>query len=244
MKNKPAYSIESVDHALRLAVMLQQEGPMRVAEVAERLGVARSTAHRLLAMLVYRDFAEQDDERRYVAGTVLRPADPGVPVARLREVALPVLRKLMNRCGETVHLMMLAGTEIRFIASAECDAVLRVGDREGRVLPAHLASGGQAMLAALPDTEIDRRYADAGVDVTVLGRELRKVRRNGFAINNQRTETGLTALGRALPGARLALSIAMPTARYDRLRIPEWVNDLAATAADLEAELERMGVRI
>ncbi|MFI6366302.1 IclR family transcriptional regulator [Nocardia sp. NPDC050630] len=244
MKNKPAYSIESVDHALWLAVMLQQEGPMRVAEVAERLGVARSTAHRLLAMLVYRDFAEQDDERRYVAGAVLRPADPGMPVARLREVALPVLRKLMNRCGETVHLMMLAGTEIRFIASAECDAVLRVGDREGRVLPAHLASGGQAMLAALTDAEIDRRYADTGVDVPVLRRELRKVRRNGFAINNQRTETGLTALGRALPGARLALSIAMPTARYDRLRIPEWVTDLAATATELAAELERMGVRI
>jgi len=59
VKNKPTYSIDSVDHALRLAGLLQQEGPLRVADAAERLGVARSTAHRLLAMLVYRDFAVQ-----------------------------------------------------------------------------------------------------------------------------------------------------------------------------------------
>ena len=48
MKNKPAYSIESVDHALRLAILLQQEGPFGVTEAAERIGVARSTAYELV----------------------------------------------------------------------------------------------------------------------------------------------------------------------------------------------------
>jgi IclR family acetate operon transcriptional repressor len=65
VKNKPPYAIESVDHALVLAQLLQQEGSLRVTDAAERLGVSRSTAHRLLAMLVYRDFAEQTDDRRY-----------------------------------------------------------------------------------------------------------------------------------------------------------------------------------
>ena len=51
MKNKPAYAITSVDHALQLATVLQVEGPLTVSEAAERLGVARSTAHRLLSML-------------------------------------------------------------------------------------------------------------------------------------------------------------------------------------------------
>jgi DNA-binding MarR family transcriptional regulator len=64
MKNKPAYGIDSVDHALHLATVLQQEGPLRVTDAAQRLGVAPSAAHRLLAMLVYRDFAEQDVDRR------------------------------------------------------------------------------------------------------------------------------------------------------------------------------------
>ena len=64
LKTPPAYVVTSVDHALRIAVMLQLEGALTVSQVADRLGVARSTAHRLLSMLVYRDFAAQDDERR------------------------------------------------------------------------------------------------------------------------------------------------------------------------------------
>ncbi|WP_213016961.1 helix-turn-helix domain-containing protein [Rhodococcus sp. 3A] len=55
-KNPPAYAISSVDHALRLAAMLHLKGELTVAEAADRLGVARSRAHRLLQMLVYRDF--------------------------------------------------------------------------------------------------------------------------------------------------------------------------------------------
>ena len=52
MKNRPAYAIASVDSALLLATVLQQEGPLRVTDVATRLGVSASTAHRLLGMLV------------------------------------------------------------------------------------------------------------------------------------------------------------------------------------------------
>jgi hypothetical protein len=74
LKTPPSYAIASVDHALRAAAMLQLEDGLTVSQVAERLGVARSTAHRLLAMLVYRDFAVQDDDRVYRAGPVLELA--------------------------------------------------------------------------------------------------------------------------------------------------------------------------
>jgi IclR family acetate operon transcriptional repressor len=53
VKNRPSYAIASVDHALQLATTLQVEGPLTVSEAAERLGVARSTAHRLLSMLFF-----------------------------------------------------------------------------------------------------------------------------------------------------------------------------------------------
>jgi DNA-binding IclR family transcriptional regulator len=74
LKTPPPYAITSVDHALRTAIMLQLEGGLTVSQVAERLGVARSTAHRLLAMLAYRDFAVQDENRVYRAGPVLELA--------------------------------------------------------------------------------------------------------------------------------------------------------------------------
>jgi len=245
VKNKPTYSIESVDHALRLALLLQQEGPVRVSDAAERLGVARSTAHRLLAMLVYRDFAEQDEDKRYLAGPVLRvAAATPEPVSMLRAIALPHLHDLMDRVGETVNLQVRVGDQIRFVASVECQQTLRVGDREGRVLPAHLASGGKAVLATLDDADIHALYAEKEapeIELTALLRELRLVRRRGFAINDQKTEKGVTAIGRvvrSIGSAPLAaISLSMPTARFSRHRLPEWVSALADTVTRIEHDL-------
>src|SRR5271167_766210 len=133
LKTPPPYAIASVDHALRVAVMLQLEDRLTVSEVAERLGVARSTAHRLLAMLVYRDFAVQDENHLYRAGPVLElAAHSQSRVSSLRAVALPHLRRLVDLLGETANLAIRTGDTVRFIASAECRQALRVGSREGK----------------------------------------------------------------------------------------------------------------
>jgi len=240
VQNKPTYGIQSVDHALRLAAVLQQEGPLRVSDAAERLGVARSTAHRLLSMLVYRDFAAQDEDRRYVAGPVLRRPGSPEPVADLRRAALPHLQDLTARTDETTNLVVVVGDEARFVASVECDQVLRVGDRGGRVLPAHLASGGRAVLATRDEAEVRALYAaDGPVDVDALLRDLRRTRRQGFALNDQRTETGVTAIGTTVPSASVAgaISLSMPTARYRRTRLPEWAGLLTDTARRIAQDL-------
>jgi len=79
VKNPPAYAITSVDNALRLVTVLQLEGTLTVTEAAERLGVARSTAHRLLGMLCYRDFATQGADRAYHPGPVLARSSGSLP---------------------------------------------------------------------------------------------------------------------------------------------------------------------
>ena len=244
MKNRPAYGIASVDSALLLATLLQQEGPMRVTDAAGRLGVSVSTAHRLLGMLVYRDFAEQLPDRRYATGPVLRRgAVQQASVTTLREVALPHLRRLVDAVGETANLMVLAGPDVRFVATVESDQVLRVGDRTGRTLPAHLSSGGKAVLAALGDQELAAvlEPLDEATAARVQ-RELRTIRRRGFAVNDQETEAGLTAVGVAVPPAGgfrgAALSLAAPTARYSRDRLPVWAAALSETAGVLARDLD------
>ncbi|MCZ2838976.1 IclR family transcriptional regulator [Modestobacter sp. VKM Ac-2985] len=243
MRNRPTYAIASVDSALLLAALVQQEGPMRVTDAAARLGVSVSTAHRLFGMLVYRDFAEQLPDRRYGSGPLLRGGGlPQEPVARLREVALPHLRRLVDDEGETVNLTVLAGRDVRFVASVECAHVLRVGDRTGRTLPAHLSSGGKVLLAMLPAETVEALLGDLdAATVDRLQRELRAVRRRGHAVNDQATEAGVTALGVAVPGAgtatRAALSLAMPSVRWSRQAVPGWVAALTGTAAAIAAEL-------
>jgi DNA-binding IclR family transcriptional regulator len=239
LRNKPAYAIESVDHALHLAQLLQQEGPLRVTDAAERLGVSASTAHRLLAMLVYRDFAEQGSDRRYRAGAALRRVEQSeAPIVLLRRITIVHLQALVHRVQETANTMLLVRDEIRFVATVECDQVLRAG----RVLPAHLASGGKAMLATLTPPELTELYASRDdVDLPRLRRELSAVRKRGFAINNQQTETGLTGVGIALREASskstAAISLSLPAARFDRELLPIWVKALSATAGRIEQDL-------
>jgi IclR family transcriptional regulator, acetate operon repressor len=242
VKNKPAYAIASVDSALLLASLLQQEEPMRVTDAAARVGVSVSTAHRLLGMLVYRDFAEQLPDRRYGAGPVLRRGSvQQASAATLRAAALPHLRRLVDAVGETANVLLLAGPDVRFVATVECDQVLRVGDRTGRSLPAHLSSGGRAVLATLEPERLAAVLDPLEPAVSArVRRELRAVGRRGYAVNDQETEAGLTAVGVAVPAGGLpgsALSLAAPTARAPRTKLPVWGAALRATAAALAADL-------
>ena len=139
--------------------------------------------------------------------------------------------------------MVLPGRDVRFVATVECDHVLRVGDRTGRVLPAHRAPAARrcsprwrrTCVAAVLGGARRRRGAR-------LGRELRTIRRRGYAVNDQATETGLTAVGVALPAAPslppAALSVAMPTARFSADRPAACHAALDRAAAAIGRDLE------
>jgi IclR family transcriptional regulator, acetate operon repressor len=195
-------------------------------------------------MLVYRDFAEQLTDRRYGSGPVLRGGTaPRGSVTRLRAVALPHLRGLVESLGETANVMVLAGSDVRFVATVECDHVLRVGDRTGRVLPAHLSSGGKAALALAGQEELAAALGALDVATAAkLERELRTVRRRGFAVNDQGTETGLTAVGVAVPAAGgvsgAAISVAAPSARCSHDLLPVWGAALTSAAAAIARDLD------
>ncbi|MER5741999.1 IclR family transcriptional regulator [Streptomyces sp. NPDC002225] len=250
LKTPPPYPIASVDHALRAAAILQLEGGATVSQIAERLGVARSTAHRVLAMLVYRDFAVQDEDRLYRAGPVLELAAHSQSlVSRLRTAAMPHLHQVVDLLGETANLTVRTGGTVRFIASVECRQALRVGSREGMVFPAHRTTAGLLLLADLSDEELDEVYATAphhdrpadAPDPARLRTELKRLRGNGFAVNRERSERGLIAVGvpvRDREGTALAgLSVSMPSVRYDPHRLPSLVAALNATARALEEDL-------
>lgn len=241
MKNRPPYAIASVDSALHLAQLLQQEGSLSVSEAAELLGVARSTAHRLFAMLVYRDVAEQGPDRRYRPGPVLGRAATA-PALELRRAALPHMQLLVARVNETVSLQVRVGTDVRFVESVECDRALRVGDRSGKVLPAHQVAGGKVLLAALPDDVLAELYAGSDVDLPRLRKQLALARVRGWAVNDRETEDDVTAVGVAVPGTDGrpvgALSVAAPSARYRRADAETYVQPLLAAAQAVGVDLQ------
>lgn len=249
-KAPPPHVVTSVDNALRIAAMLQLEGALTVTEVAGRLGVAPSTAHRLLATLVYRDFAVQDASRAYRVGPVFElAARSQTGASRLRAAALPHLRRLVDMLGESANLAIRTGDTTRFIASVESPQALRVGTREGMVFPAHLTTAGVLLLAELPVEEVEalyatERYADRVHDLpnlAALRHDLAQVRRNGFALNQGRSERGVVAIGVLVRGAAgepvACTSVAMPSVRFEKDQLPTLVGTLRATARALERDL-------
>jgi IclR family transcriptional regulator, acetate operon repressor len=230
LKNKPPYALESVDNALRLVQMLRDQGELRVSQAAEELGIARSTAHRLLAMLVYRDFAQHGASHTYLPGEALSaPPLPSEQARQLREAIAPYAEALRDRTGETVNLMVLQGTQVRFLYSAESDQALRVSNRQGTVLPAWLASGGQALLAELPPA------ASTGLPEDALPK-IEAARRRGYGENVEDTESGVCAVGMCVHGSdgvpHAALAISVPSVRYRSSRVPDLVGDLRETVTE------------
>lgn len=245
MRKKPAYMLGSVDNALVLATALRAEGSMTVTEAARRLDVAPSTAHRLLSMLVYRDFAVQDSARQYRPGPAFALGEhQGLGTGLLREVSRPVLEALSRRTGESVSLLVRTGEFVHCIASFESTQPLRVGSREGMTFPAHLTAGGLALLSALPSEEVDNLYnsarwagrEDQRPDLVQLHRELAAVRRTGIAVQRNRSEAGVTALGIGPLSTGMtpsALAVTLPTVRYDPTDVEHWIRELRAAANDI-----------
>ena len=256
-KRKPTYSLDSVDNALHLVQMLRDEGRLRLKDAAQQLGIAPSTAHRLMAMLVYRGFAVQDESRTYLPGPSVGVPPVSVEWTRqLRSLAQPHLELLLSRLDETVNLMIRIGTSVRFLLTIESSNFLRVGDRQGTVLPARSASGGKAMLAELDPTHLARLYqspssafsADvmAAPEFEHLVDELRRVRDHGYALNVEETEEGLVAIGAVLTNgsgrAIGAFSVAAPAVRSHRLTEERTIEMVLATRAGIEHDIVDLSV--
>ncbi|HTX95382.1 MAG TPA: IclR family transcriptional regulator [Mycobacterium sp.] len=245
----PQYPIESVDNALKLLLLLGEQPQIRLSEATRYLGVASSTAHRLLAMLAYRGFVRQDPvSKAYLPG----PSLTGVAFAIFSRVdvqrsAAAIMRSLSEQLRETIHVGMLDGASVRFVAAVEGPAAVRVASRLGRTMPAHCTSTGKVMLAGLPQPELrqllpheqlERITARSIGSRTELEAELSAVRERGYAINREESEDGVASVAVPIPtrapGLRLALNAAAPQNRLGSSRY-------AAVAAALMAAAKEIG---
>lgn len=224
---KSSDRIEAIHRALQVLKLMASQGSVSVSEAAEYLDVNPSTASRILTTIEADGFAVRGAKRRYYPGAhaLHFGQAPDMPAlyARLR----PHLERLSSLTHETVHTATLVGTTVHHSdAIAATDRALVLTSRVGKRLPAHLASSGKVMLADLDPTVVSARYAptDGGArpqavpfNMSNLHRELEKVRQRGYAVNVEATEQGLVALAVSLGhlgGEHVALSVALPLARY------------------------------
>ncbi len=185
-----SHPITSIDNALRILTFVADRQSVRVIEVAEHVGVARSTAHRVLSALLARGFVVQGSHKLYHRGPFFDLVARGsAPRPDLVASTRLYMQTLAGTVGETVHLGVLQGNGVRFLYGVPGTKLPRVGLRTGMLLPAHLAAIGMALLAELPGQSLRALYP-RGLDgasprtteqILEFERQIVDVRRLGYA---------------------------------------------------------------
>lgn len=237
----PGYPVRSVGKALELLLLLRDRETIGVAEASRDLGIARSTVHRLLAMLAHYEFAQRDPAGRgYRAGPALVSLGLAAVVRMdVRRQARPHMERLASEVEETVTLMGLEGASVRFLDCVESPRPIRVAGRTGLLRPAHCTSVGKAILAQLPQSQLTQLYPDQALpgltDRSITSRDqlwsvLAEVRRAGYATNLGESDADLVAVGVAIPQLTgppsAGLGVSAPAARLS----PEQIQRIAQAA--------------
>jgi IclR family KDG regulon transcriptional repressor len=250
------YTLNSVRNALRLLCAFTPAEPeLGVSELARRLGVGKSTVHRLLGTLKDEGFIEQNATTgRYALG--LRLLDLGAQAAArldLHESSAPYMDDLRNRTGETVHIAVLDGLEVVYVERRESPRTLRLFGQIGRRNGAHCTSTGKVLLAYLKPDELERRLEGHTLDPrtrytitdhAALREELAKVRGRGYAMNLNESEIGMASIAAPIRDASgdvvAAISVAGPVARFEGSPGRAFVSATTEAARGIS---ERLGYR-
>ncbi|AEA26271.1 transcriptional regulator, IclR family [Pseudonocardia dioxanivorans CB1190] len=244
--------IQSALSTLRVLEEVARRQPVGVSEIARATEMPKSSVQRCLVTLQQAGWLRVVDTTRARWGLTAKPVGIGLRAAGeggLREAALPVMRELSKELNETVHLAVRDGDGLLIVARRDGTRTLRTYVELGTVAPLHGTASGLAILAGLPDAEIDDVVA-AGleaftettiVDGDALRAEIDATRARGFAVNVAswwRPHVAAVAAAITGPAGRpvAAFAVSIPSVRFDPDDV-ERIGGLAVQAADQVSEL-------
>lgn len=256
---EPRYS-QSLERGLAILGCFTPKRPvLGIADIADELGMSRSTTHRYVITLVALGYLEQGASRKYRLG--LRVTDLGMSALNstgLREHAHPYLEELRQRTSYTTSLGVLDGTDVLYVdrvksyrrSQGKIDLDLHTGSR----LPAHATAMGKLLLANLPDTEqreliaqmkLTKHAPNTITSKKALRDELDEIHQAGFAVNDQELAPNLYAIAAPIRNdTNHILAAVNLTAPTNLITLEELVNALTPhliTTADRISQ--RLGYR-
>jgi DNA-binding IclR family transcriptional regulator len=218
--------LQSVSAALDLLGYFSSAEELGVTEIARRMGVAKSTAHRLLTTLCAGGFVERDaGTGRYRLGMKLYELGQlAVSRSRIHQTAVPMLAELHELTGGTVHLAIPDGAEIVYVERLVATSSARASSGFARRLPAHCTSSGKAIAAF--DQRVASARSLAGFSPLTgrsihsardFARELTETRRRGYAVSIDEAYVGFGSVAAPVlahdGSARAAISVVVPSSR-------------------------------
>ncbi|HXP21768.1 MAG TPA: IclR family transcriptional regulator [Streptosporangiaceae bacterium] len=245
--------LTSVANAARLLREFGRGEPqLGVSELSRRLGIAKSSAHRIVHTLAREGLLERVEEtgayRLSVTMQILGASAQAT--SGLHSAATAALDQLRALTSQTVHMSVLDGLEVVYVERRESPGAVRMFGRIGNRGPAHSTASGKVLLAYLPPAELDRRLAGVRLarrtPYTItspeqLRAELRRIRARGWAENVNEAQLGFASVAAPIrnPAGEVvaALSVAGPVQRFDGDNLRRFARPVTECAAQISRRL-------
>jgi DNA-binding IclR family transcriptional regulator len=243
-----------LDRAIAILRQLSEAGEdgIKSSEIIERLGLSGPTAHRIIAALERHGFVERERAtKRYRLGLALfalgaKAADS----TGLRRICRPALLRIAAESGDTVFLMARSGLNAVCVDRQEGTYILdSLTGHVGGQIPLGVGSASEAILAFLPDREVEAILAANahlypafnGLTADEILAALPKIKEQGYAIDHGRLVVGISALAVPLrPAGRdviAALTINMTSPRLSKARLQSLFKVLQTEALEIESRM-------
>jgi len=244
--DRPPSTSAGVKATLAVLDLLAARSPLTLSEISRELGIAKSTLHRICAVLVERGWAVRDSDGRFALG--IRALRLGSSSSELPVVTAfrTIAAEFLTRQDETIALAIVDGGESLFVALEETSQPVRLVTHVGSKTPAFASASGRVVLASNPPAAVAAMYGGKLL-VTPTGRRLNgvaelqailaEVRERGYAENWEETADGLYAASVPVTnddGVTLAaLTTLVPISRITPERRDVLIDDLQALGVSL-----------
>lgn len=246
-------TVQSIERAIRIMEELatEKEG-MGVTELSHRVQLHKSTVHRILNTLLQYGYVEQNPNTEryrlgmkllYLGGAILDRMD-------IRREAHDALNALAEEVNETVHLVVPEGDRAIYVDKIDSKRTIRMYSQIGRRAPYHASAVGKAILAFLPQEEVERiiskgleKYTKNTItDPEKLKKHLEMIRQKGYAVDDEENEVGIRCVGAPVfdhTGMVIAaISISGPIVTVTKEKIAELSEKVMESARRIS---EKMG---
>ncbi len=227
--------LQTIEKASEVLALFEREhAEWGVREVAEALGLAKSSAHDLLTSLEQVGLLGKNDEGRYRLGwRLVTLSETLLATTELRREARPIMEELADQYRETIHLAVLDDTKVVYVDKLEGKQAVRVElTALGTRLYAHCSALGKVLLAYQPEESVKRIIKVEGLprftantitDAAELEQTLAKVRRQGYATDQEEILPDLCCIGAPIHNHTgqviAAVSMSIPAYRFQRSQV-------------------------
>ncbi len=248
--------VQSAERIFAVLEELAETGPIGLMDLSVRLGLHKSTVHRLLMSLICMGYVRQEDSNgKYML--TFKIVELSEKVLSKMDVVYqvhPLIAKLANDCRETVHFVQKRGTEVIYLDKVAPiyprESAIHMASQVGITRPLYCSAVGKAILAEMQEEEVEYIWNNSVIDkkteytittLSELKNELEVVRVKGYALDNEENELGVRCIAVSIKNhqgiANNAFSISAPAVRMTQDRIEELAVEIRRTKIAIEKVL-------